>query len=123
MLRRVPVKFYVVVYPSESKDVGTYTAHCLNMDVLADDNSVEGAVSKLLSTVEATLEFAASHNANPFRDAPAEYWELLGKARHLPTTLMERIVTSANRRPDAKKRLINVAEDCEVREILVLAPT
>jgi hypothetical protein len=115
-------KFVIVIYPSEDKEGGRFTAHCLNMDVIADDNSIEGAVSDLLENIEATLDAAQKYNANPFKDAPKEYWKKLESAKKLPRELTERIIFSANRRLGHKpSNVIDVERNCDLRQVLQMA--
>jgi len=92
---QVPVVF--VVYPSEFGDMKRFTAHCLNLDVIADDETVEGAFSNLLETVEHTIEVCEEHNANPFKDAPKEYWDKLKRAQSIPKEMAERVILQANK--------------------------
>lgn len=114
----VTVKFPIVIYPSEDTEGGRFTAHCLNMDILADDDTVEGAVSKLVESIEAGLEASAKHGASPFRDAPAEYWQKLGRAEALAPELRERIIRSANKRiRKSGPSAIDVEHDCDLRQL------
>ena len=113
-------QFPIVIYPSEDSEGGQFTAHCLSMDLVADDDTVEGAVSELLESIEAGLEAAKKHNANVFRRAPEEYWDKLARAQRLPTELAERIVFNANKRHSAGTRpLIDVEKQCEMRQLQV----
>lgn len=82
----------IAVYLSEDDEGGKFTAHCLNMDVLADDDTIGGAVSKLLETIEATLEAAIKHDAQPFRAAPDEYWAKPDSAKVLPEALFSALL-------------------------------
>lgn len=91
------MKFPIVIYPSEDTK-GFVTAHCLNMDLVAEDSCVEGAVSQLLENMEAALAAAKKHNAHIFSSAPREYWDMLSSAKALPKELMERIAFNANTR-------------------------
>ncbi len=111
-------RFPIVIYPSEDAEGGCFTAHCLTMDLVADKDTVEGAVSDLLETIEAALEAAQKHNANVFREAPQEYWDKLSKAVRLPEELIERIVFNANRRvTETIPRLIDVEKQCDLRQL------
>mgnify|MGYP001220146614 CR=1 FL=1 len=114
----VTIKFAIVVYPSEEGAGARFTAHCLNMDLVAEHDCVEGAVSDLLESIEAAIEAGAKYNANPFRDAPKEYWDKLARAQPIPSELKERIIFNANRR---RKRLtkphINVETQCDLRQL------
>lgn len=111
------MQFKILVYPSEHDDIGAFTAHCLNMDVLADDDTVEGAVSNLLETIEATLRAAAPRNAGVFRDAPRQYWQKLARAKKLPAELIERIARDANKRLSPDRRTIDLESMCELRQL------
>ncbi len=77
-------KFPIVVYPSEDDEGGLFTAHCLTMDVIADGDTAEIAVSRLLETIKATFEAAKKYGerfdsfdcrrTTPLRLAPENYW-------------------------------------------------
>jgi len=119
-IRETGVQFPIVVYPSEDAEGGAFTAHCLNMDVLADDDTVEGAVSKVLETIEVSLEAAEKHNANAFRDAPEEYWDKLASARPIARELWERILFfNANKRraKDRKTLRIDAEKQLDLRQL------
>lgn len=111
-----PIKYQVVVYPSEDDEGGRFTAHCLNMDIIADDDTVEGAVSKLLETIEATMEAAQKHNADPFSSAPREYWDKLANADRLPQELVDRIMLNA-RKSERTGRYVDIESQCELRQL------
>lgn len=107
------LQFRIVVYPSEDNEGGKFTAHCLNMDVLADADTVEGAVSELLETIEASIEAADKHDANAFGYAPEKYWQMLHDAKLLPQELADRIYEHANQRNGS----VNVRRQCDLREL------
>lgn len=106
------IKFPIVIYPSEDDSCGRFTAHCLNMDIVAAEDSVEGAVSSLLEAIDAALSAAVKYNANPFRDAPPEYWDRLGKAKRLPEEMRERIIFRANAH---SSHSVDVESQCDLR--------
>ena len=111
-------QFRIIIYPSEDDEGGRFTAHCLSTDMIADEGTVEGAVNELLETIEAALEAAQKHNANIFREAPQEYWDMLVNAQPLAPELMERIIFNANQRLPGKKRpLIDVEKACDLRQL------
>jgi len=97
-MRKVAIHFPIIVYPSEHRDIGAFTAHCLNLDIIADDESVEGAISKLLETIEHQLDVAEEHEADPIQMAPESYWVKLRRAKPIPSELMDRIIRNANQR-------------------------
>lgn len=114
----VAMKFPIVVYPSEDDDGGRFTAHCLNLDVIADDDTVEGAVGALLETIEATLLAAEKHGVFPFRDAPREYRDMLAKAKPLAQELRERIIRDANRRLGVDGPApFDIRTQCDMRQL------
>lgn len=113
-----PVKYQIVIYPSEDNEGGEFTAHCLNMDIIADDDTVEGAVSTLLATIEATIEAAQKHNAGAFSEAPQEYWDKLANAHRLSKELIERIIFNANRaKSETTRHYVDVENQCELRQL------
>ena len=114
-MRSFVVRFAIVVYESEDSGMGRFTAHCLNMDVLADDDTVEGAVSTLLELIETQLDAAEQHGADPLGRAPERYWQKLGAAQEIPRELMERIIDRANHRNTAPASRVDLREQCELR--------
>lgn len=96
-MRRVAVPFPIVVYPSEDSGMGIFTAHCLNLDIIADDDTVEGAISTLLELIDLQLSASEAHCADPFCRAPEEYWEKFRSAARIPNELADRIIMNANR--------------------------
>ena len=111
-------QFPIVIYPSEDSDGGKFTAHCLSMDLVADDDCVEGAVSRLLHSIDDALAGAVKHNANVFREAPKEYWERLASAQPLPAELLERIIFDANKRlGSGSELLVDVEKQCDLRQL------
>jgi len=112
---KIHIQFPIVIYQSESDDCGAFTAHCLNMDLIADDDTVEGAVSLLPELIESSIESGAKHRANVFRDAPQKYWDILSRAKKLPNELMERIIFNANKRCTTGSR-VNVETQCDLRQ-------
>lgn len=115
----VAMQFPIVVYRSEDDDGGQLTAHCLNLDVIADDDTVEGAVSALLETIESTLLAAEKHGAS-FRGAPQKYWDMLAKAKPLAKELRERIIRDANKRLGVDEPAqFDVKTQCDMRQLQV----
>lgn len=110
------ISFPIVVYPSEFEDCKRYTAHCLNMDIVADDDTVEGAVSSLLEDIHATLEASGHFKASPFRDAPKPYWEKFAQARKMPAELCDRICLNVNKGVRADPQ--QLTERLDLRELV-----
>ena len=116
-MRRVLLRFPIVVYPSEQADIARFTAHCLNLDIIADDASLEGAVEKLLESIEEQLDAADENGVDPIQLAPQRYWEMLGRAKQIPPELVERVIRSANKRHGARDPSAAIdAEQLEIRE-------
>lgn len=64
------MKLLISVYPKD----GMYEARCLNMDIVSVSASADRAVSLLMAGIDATFTAAQKHDAEPYRDAPREYW-------------------------------------------------
>lgn len=115
-MRKVFIKFLILVYKSEEADIGQYTAHCLNLDIIADGSTVEGAIGNMTETIEAYFDAAEEHGAAPmFRPAPPEYFDRLENAQHVAPELLERIVQDANKRPGHKSTPISVKQQCDIQ--------
>lgn len=117
-MRRVLVRFPILAYPSEYVGIGRFTAHCLNLDIIADDDSLEGALAKLLETIEQQLDAAEENGVDPIQLAPQRYWEMLGRARAIPSELMERVIGTANKRQGGHGSSGAIdADQLEIREL------
>ena len=117
-MRRVVLRFPIVVYPSEHGDISRFTAHCLNLDIIADDDSLQGALSRLLESIEEQLDAAEENGVDPIQLAPRRYWEMLGRARRIPSELMDRVIRDANKRPaDHGPSGAIDADQLEIREL------
>lgn len=111
-------QFPIIIYESTDDEGGRFTAHCLSTDLIADDDTVEGAVDTLLETIEAGLEAAQKHNANIFREAPQEYWDMLANAQPLARELIERIIFNASKRVAGREGpRIDVEKACDLRQL------
>lgn len=85
-------KFQIVVYPSESKeDMSPFTAHCLNLDIIADGEDVDGTILLLFELIELHFKTCKEYDANPLSNASAEYYEKFWKAKPLSEELLSYI--------------------------------
>ena len=103
MASKIPksMPFRICIYPCDDKK-GVFIAHCLDLDVISDDTSVEGAVTELLKVIETQIELCETHKAQVFFPAPGRIWQKYTSAkkagRKLPEELIKRIVRNANKR-------------------------
>jgi hypothetical protein len=116
--QQVYLNLPIIVYPSEYDDCPRLTAHCLNMDIVATDDTLEGAVDQLLGNIEATLEFAQKCKADVFRAAPEKYWKMFERAKAIPGELLQRICRHANKRNGICGR--DPSEFLDLREVAEL---
>ena len=95
------MSFRICVYPSQF-DKSYFTAHCLELDVFAQDKTLEGSVAELLQLIENQLEVCEENGAQLQFFAPPSIWqkyEWAKKAkRKIPDELMDRIFGQANSR-------------------------
>ena len=116
-MKKIAIRFTILVYPSEFDDIGAFTAHCLNLDIIADDDTVEGAIGNLLEAIETHIDAAEEHGAHVlFHPAPDQYWKLRGTASELAPELNDRIVRNANKRLGHTADPIDVKEQCEIKQ-------
>jgi len=94
------MSFRVVVYPSQS-DRTHFTAHCLELDVIGQDRTIEGAVAQLLEAIEAQLATCAQTGAQFEFWAPGLIWLKYERARKanrkVADEMLEQIIEKANR--------------------------
>lgn len=95
------MSFRVCVYPSEF-DRSFFTAHCLELDVIGQDRTLEGAVAQLLEAIETQLINCEETGAQFEFWAPGMVWYKYENARRtnrkIPDELMDRIIEQANQR-------------------------
>lgn len=95
------MSFRACVYPSDEEQ-GHYIAHCLELDVLGEGQSVEEAVSELLEVIETQLESCKETGAQLQFFAPRHVWEKYNAAqkngRTIAEELLKRIIRDANKR-------------------------
>ncbi|MFC1782291.1 hypothetical protein ACFL02_01730 [Planctomycetota bacterium] len=95
------MSFRIVVYPCpDSRE--HCVAHCLELDIIGQDSTIEGAVSELLENIETQYESCQDTAAQFQFPAPPIVWQKYNQARmsrrKLPQELMDRIFDNANRR-------------------------
>jgi pyruvate-formate lyase len=95
------MSFRVVVYPSEF-DRNYFTAHCLELDVIGQDKTIEGSIAQLLEAIETQLATCVETGAQFEFWAPGLVWYKYEQARKanrkIPDEMMERIIKQANQR-------------------------
>ena len=95
------MSFRVCVYPADF-DPRYFTAHCLELDVIGQDRTIQGAIAQLLEAIETQLENCVDTGARFECWAPGFVWHRYEQAkkanRKVPDELMERIIEAANRR-------------------------
>ncbi len=102
MAQKIPhsMPFRICVYQSEKK--GYFIAHCLELDVLGEDKSVEGALDNLLEVIETQIESCQTYKAQFFFPAPDSIWQKYNKAkkakRRISEELINRVIRNANKR-------------------------
>lgn len=89
--------FRVCIYPSEFNP-NYFTAHCLELDVIGQDDTIEGAVAELLEAIETQLKVCAEIGAQFEFWAPGMVWYKYKRARKVADELVERIIKNANKR-------------------------
>lgn len=116
-MRKVAIRFTILVYESESDDVGAFTAHCLNLDIVADHDTVEGSIGRLLEAIEEHIDAAEEHSAYvQLHQAPDKYWKQLQNAKKLAPELNERIVREANKRLGHISSPIDIEKQCDIKQ-------
>ena len=93
--------FRVCVYPSKD-DVGYYVAHCLELDVVGVDTTVEGSLDEVLEAIETQVSLGNELGIEVGFLAPEDVWKKYRSARkagrEIPDELFDRVITHANRR-------------------------
>jgi len=88
------------VYPADF-DPSYFTAHCLELDVIGQGRTIQGAIAQLLEVIETQIESCYENRAQFEFWAPGFVWHKYEVAkrnnRKVPDQLMERIIGAANR--------------------------
>jgi len=74
-----------LIYPCE-ENPGRFVAHCLELDIVAVEDTIDEAIILLKNLVEDLLESAAKEGTldKVFRAAPRKYWKMLARAKPYP---------------------------------------
>jgi pyruvate-formate lyase len=95
------MSFRALIYPSEH-DASYFIAHCLELDVIGRDRSIEGAIAQLLEAIETQLIACSENKAQLEFWAPGMIWYRYEQARRagrkIADELLERIIKQANQR-------------------------
>jgi len=90
-----------VVYSSPHED-GQFIAHCLELDVIGSDASVEGAIEHMMEAVETQVDVHRREYTQLFFPAPPAVWQKYNQAerarRRIPEELLLRVCERANKR-------------------------
>ncbi len=68
-----------VVHPSPHED-GQFIAHCLELDVIGSDASVEGAIEQMMEAVETQVDVHRREYTQLFFPAPPAVWQKYNQA-------------------------------------------
>ncbi len=102
-MKKVPksMSFRACIYPSREEE-GYFVAHCLELDVMGESTTVEGAMDQLLELIESQLNSCQVNDVDIFFPAPAYVWQIYSQAvkakRMISPELTERVVSNANKR-------------------------
>ena len=95
------MSFRVCVY-SSPEEKGYFIAHCLELDVIGEDKTVEGALDELLEAIETQIDSCKRNSAQLMFPAPGSVWQKYNWAKHakrkICSELIERAVNNANKR-------------------------
>ncbi len=91
------ISLRAIIYPNPDDDE-SWLAHCLEMDLLGDGETVEEAIEDLLRAISGQIRHAKGPD-QIFFPAPREIWAMLTKCKPLPNELVLRAVRNALGRP------------------------
>ena len=94
------MSFRALIYLSEH-DSNYFIAHCLELDLIGRDTSIQGAVAQLLEAIETQLTACVENKAQLEFWAPGMIWYRYKQARQagrkIADELLDRIIQQANR--------------------------
>ncbi|OFX16291.1 MAG: hypothetical protein A2Z18_05560 [Armatimonadetes bacterium RBG_16_58_9] len=78
--KTLSLRFNVLV---ESQEDGSYSAHCVELDLVAEGRSSQEACAELLNVIDVQIRTCLQNDnlENLFFPAPKEVWEKLGRAQ------------------------------------------
>ena len=117
-----PLPIRIVVYPSEDTS-GYLIAHCLELDLLGEDKTLEGAVSELLENIAAQVAACMENEARLYFPAPQSIAEKYLHAREKGTKIPDEMMRRILRRVTGDEQIDTIVATKQVREDFLLAPT
>lgn len=79
---KIPANFLLHIVIEEDKNSKLVHAHCLELDVSASALTEKELTAAISDVIISHLEFSDEHQLDPFKKAPAEYWEKLKTGRY-----------------------------------------
>ena len=97
----------------EKQQDGKYSAHCLELDLVAEAATAHEACNDLLNVIDVQVRTCLENDnlENLFFPAPPEVWQKLGRAKD--RSEVERIQRKFNT-PGERKRTVEVDQYCYV---------
>jgi len=121
-LSNFPIPIRIVVYPSEDTS-RSLIAHCLELDIIGEDATLEGALRELFENIAAQIEACNGYNARLYFPAPAsvseKYLTAKVRGREIPDEMIQRIMQGIAGREEVD----SVFATEQVREDYLLAGT
>ena len=116
-----PLPIRIVVYPSEDTP-GSLIAHCLELDLVGEDTTLEGAVLELFENIAAQVAACAENEARLYFPAPQsvskKYLHAREKGTKIPNEMMVRIM----RRVIGEEQIDTIVATRQVKEDYLSAP-
>jgi len=111
----------VVVYPSEDTP-GQLIAHCLELDLVGENKTLEGAVLELFENIALQVVACTENEARLYFPAPQsiaeKYLQAKEKGTKIPDEMIQRIV----KRITGNEQIDTIVATKQVKEDCLLAP-
>lgn len=116
-----PLPIRIVVYPSEDTS-GYLIAHCLELDLVGENRTLEGAVLELIENIAAQVAACTENEARLYFPAPQSVAEKYLHAREKGTKIPDEIIERIIKRTIGGERIDTIVATKQVREDYLLAP-
>ena len=98
---KIPANFLLHIVIEEDENSKLVHAHCLELDVSASARTEKELTAAISDVIISHLEFSDEHHLDPFKKAPAPYWEKLKTARYQVV-----VVEEQNNKAEEEKSLL-----------------
>lgn len=117
-----PLPIRIVVYPSENTP-GYLIAHCLELDLVGENKTLEGAVLELIENIAAQVAACMENEARLYFPAPQSVAEKYLRAKEKGTKIPDEMIKRIMKRIIGNEQIDTIVATKQVKEDYLLAPS